>query len=188
MYAIPQLFERIPNPAPRVLLLSGELYLFWWIFYTPASIPRYMWYSYALVGIFSGPFVLRGFKIVRDAAFSPRRRLGFLIAGACVLISCGLRLAEQIDLIYLQDEAADERHLAEYLRSLPEDTQIASDYWLVGLSMGFMTGRNIHGIEDSSVIDDQYEVIIYNVDFHAADAEMLEDAHRIGRYAIVHAD
>lgn len=188
LYAIPQLFERIQNPALRVSLLSSELYLFWWIFYTPASIFRYMWYSCAIVGIFSGPMILRGYRAVRDSASPPRQRIVFLLAGVSVLIPCGYRLVEQLGLIYMQDEAADERDLAEYLRSLPEDVFIASAYWPIGMSMDFMAQRNIHGIADLSDIDDKYDVIIYNVDFDPVNAETLEGAHRIGRYAVIRTD
>ena len=33
----------------------AALFGFWWIFFTPGSIPRYMWYSGAIVAAFSGP-------------------------------------------------------------------------------------------------------------------------------------
>lgn len=74
------------------------------------------------------------------------------------------------------------------MRTIPENTVMATGYWPLSMNMDFMTGRRVDGIEDLSQIDDKYEVIIYNVEIHPLDPEVLENSERFGRYAVVHRD
>jgi hypothetical protein len=185
LLTIPLLFGRTPNPALRVLLLTGILYLFWWIFYTPATIFRYMWYTCAILAIFSGPLIMNAYRTMRSSGNSMGKRLCCMVAILLILIPGGERLITQLDLIYVQDQAGDDRDLAEYVNRLPEETEIATAFWPLRKSLDFMTNRNVHVIEDLSQIDDKFDVIIYNVGVNPVDADTLEHAYRIGRYAIL---
>ena len=134
-YVVPQLFLRIPAPSLRVLLFTAELYLFWWLFFTPATIFRYMWYSCAIVGIFSGPLLVSGFQCLLENVSRKRIQIAYAVVCACILVPCGQRFFTHVDLIYVQDQAADERSLAAYLRELPDDASIATGYWPAILSI-----------------------------------------------------
>jgi hypothetical protein len=187
-FTVTYLFRGKMNPALLVLLMTAELYLFWWLFFTPSTISRYTWYSCAILGIFSGPALLQGVELVRSSATGRARKIGVAIVCGAILLSAGFRLIEQLDLIYVKDEAWDERNLAAHMRTIPENTVMATGYWPLSMNMDFMTGRRVDGIEDLSQIDDKYEVIIYNVEIHPLDPEVLENSERFGRYAVVHRD
>ena len=188
LYGVSRIFTRVSNPAIQVLLMTSQLYCFWWIFFTPGTIFRYMWYSTAILAIFSGPLVLACIRAWRVDGVAVQRRAACALILAVLFLPCAARLAEQLDLIYVQDQAADERHLAEYVKLLPKEALIVSAYWPAGLSMDFMAGRQIDGVEDASQIDDKYDVVIYNTDYNSVDPDLLAQTHRIGRYAILHND
>ncbi len=52
------------NPAWLFLALYGMFNTYWWIFFTTANHPRYLWYGMAIGAIFLGPICANGFRML----------------------------------------------------------------------------------------------------------------------------
>lgn len=177
-----------PSPAVWVLLMTAVLYLFWWLFYTPATLSRYLWYTCAIAGMFMGPALIEVVSRLRKSNSPPRLRVALAVVALCMLYPAGARLLKLGDLIYVQDQAGDERALAAYVESLPAETRIGTAYYPAILSMDFMTGRNLDMVDVQTDSDAEYDVIIYDQYLNAKTVEMMDDALRFGRYAVVEKD
>lgn len=176
---IPSLVGRRDNPAVWVLLMTALLYLYWWLFFTPGTLARYLWYTCALLGIFSGPILHTAWDTLRT---KKGIRPSFIIL--LILIPCAITAYQQGNSIYQSDEAVDERRLADYLHTLPPGIEIGTNFPPARQSMDFMANRRIDFIEDLTKIDDKYTIIIYNSDLGKLDREEHPPLKQIGRYLI----
>lgn len=185
---IPCLVGRHDNPAVWVLLLCAFLYLYWWLCFTPGTIARYMWYSCAIIGMFSGPILRAAWVWIhnRDASTAKRAFCGLI--SVSIVAPCLITGYHQAQLIYFNDEAADERNLAVFVAELPEGMTIGSSYWPATLSMDFMANRRVDFIEDLSRIDDKYAVIIYNTDHDTPSDAIKSRSSHFGRYVVEQRD
>lgn len=174
-----------PSPAVWVLFMTAVLYLFWWLFYTPATLSRYLWYTYAIAGMFMGPALIEVVSRLRKPDSPSRLRVALAVVALCMLYPAGARLLKLGDLIYVQDQAGDERALAAYVESLPAETRIGTAYYPAILSMDFMTGRNLDMVDVQTESDVEYDVIIYDQYLNATTVELMDDAQRFGRYVVV---
>lgn len=185
LWAIPEIFRRKYDPPMMVLLLSGILFVFWWVFCTPGHIPRYIWYSCAVVGLFSGLFLETCRGWVMDSGVRPALRLAALLTVAGILCTGLLRTYDSAVKVYRSDELADEFALADYVGSLPGETRVATTFWLVERSINFFADRRVtwlNGPEDALA---EFDVVIRDDVTEEIPASVLEASRRIGRYVIV---
>jgi Dolichyl-phosphate-mannose-protein mannosyltransferase len=170
------------SPPLLVLLMAGVLYGFWWLFFTPGTLPRYLWYTCAVLGVFASlPFT----DAVQRLRSSPRTRLVAAVVVTIIAVDAASRLYEQADLVYLNDQAADERGMVAYLEELPADTRIATTYWPAELSMNFMASRVVTVVPDWETGVRDYDVVILNRDYTSIPLLPDNSTTQIGRYVIV---
>ncbi|MCC6798259.1 MAG: glycosyltransferase family 39 protein [Candidatus Hydrogenedentes bacterium] len=53
------------NPAWLFLALFGLFNTYWWVFFTTANHPRYLWYSFAIGALFAGTICANGFRMLK---------------------------------------------------------------------------------------------------------------------------
>ena len=183
---LPTVFAKRYDPAIAVLGLLLVLFAFWWVFFTPARIPRYLWYSCAITALFSGVYLQHFLVRLRQHRLSR----GAIVLGCSigvVVVAAGLiRLGEQSQLVYAVDRVAPERALAAYVETLPEDARIATVYWPAQRSINFLANRPIEVLyegEDATA----YDLIIYSERMSPIPVA-LNEATRFGHYLIVESE
>ena len=136
------------DPAALVAMLSAVLYLFWWCFFTDAHIPRYLWFSIALL---SFPVANLLWRLARQAATHPRR-MSRIVGVTLIIVLCtpyGSLVRYEIDRIYGPFELGkDERDVMAYVAGLPKDTHLATTWWPLERWANFFLNRPMPVVED----------------------------------------
>lgn len=139
----PSVFLIRYEPASVALYLTAVFYGFWWVFFTPGQIPRYLWTSYAIAGAYAGILALDLLRrSLKKGTQSVKRGICVIILLG-LIVPCGMRMAKEGNSVYFTDEMRDDRSAAEYVRELPEQTRIISVYWPLQNTLNFLTGRFI---------------------------------------------
>ena len=183
--AVPTIFCRRYDPALVALFLMAILYAFWWVFFTPGRIPRYVWYSYAVGGVFAG---IMAWRALHDAA--DRRRGVFarglcLAVTLCVAVPAVARVSSEFGRVYALDDMADDAALARCVDALPRETKVATTYWPVAGTLDFLTGRNVPVLAALEAGAGTPTVVVVDA---RTQEDLLRDRdviERIGPYAIV---
>ncbi|MCH8037940.1 MAG: glycosyltransferase family 39 protein [Proteobacteria bacterium] len=185
IFVAPRVFRDRYDPPTMVLFLLAVLFAFWWIFFTPARIPRYMWYSCAIAGMFAGTFmcyllgrVLEGKRRMRWAA--PALAMAALIVGTGVM-----RVVPQLQFVLLEDRVKSERDLARYLEALPTETRIATTYWPAQRSANFLADRSIAVIDPAAENHPDYDTIVYSTRVPPVPSEAFAKGVTIGHYVVL---
>lgn len=170
LWQLPRVFAFRYDPATAAVFLISPFLAFWWIFFTPGNIPRYLWYSLALGGLFVGSAVWDWVWIV----FQRDRRTA--VRWACAILAClacapaAWELALQARWIYTHDDTRDLRDLAQAIETLPEDTRIGTLFWPFERSIEFLTGRTVVRIADPVAQQEDYDILIGRA-WHFGDQE-----------------
>jgi len=178
VWALYMTLRRRYDPALAVLALAAIYYLFWWACFTPARIPRYIWYSSAIGGCFAGCLLCEMASAARR--IRAYRRYGLCAAGILLAAPYVLYLSMEVAAVYGRDEMRDERALAEYVLSLPREQQIATTAWPVAGILNFMSNRHVPIKEDSASLGG---VVIVDGGGTNPLSNMTPDKH-IGRYLV----
>lgn len=190
VFVAPRIFRDRYDPPLMVLFLLATLFAFWWVFFTPGRIPRYMWYSCAITGIFSGPLLcsLLG-RLSRPRLSRPRWRgisTAAALAAAAIVIAAGaLRTGPQLQLALFDDRTHAERELAQYIRSLPPDTRVATTYWPAQRSVNFLANRHIDLVSADSEEFNEYETIVFSRRMPPVPPEAEARGRSIGHYVVL---
>ncbi|MEX2016580.1 MAG: hypothetical protein WD873_08045, partial [Candidatus Hydrogenedentales bacterium] len=179
--SLPPILRRNDGAPLLVLLLSGLIFGFWWLFFSSGHIPRYLWYFWVIVAVFAGPVLVN--CIVR-AQQLPRPALQFRHAAFVILLVAPAvaRFAGYIDRVYRYEELGDEIAAGEYIRRLPQDDAVATTWWPAERSANFFAGRVI-ALADADA--PQAGWLIRNASVETIPESDLARATRIGRYAIL---
>lgn len=182
-FIVPHVFRSRYDPALAVLLLLAALFAFWWLFFTPGRIPRYLWYSCAIAGIFAGPFLhfLSG-QLRRRNVSGPGA-----VAAVClvVVVVTGLiRTVPQLHYVLFDDRTETERQLARYIQSLPEGTTIATTYWPAQRSVNFLANRHIDRFHEPHPDYSGYDTVIFSERMPPVPPAALEHGKRLGHYYV----
>ncbi len=148
------------DPPTLVLLLLAPYLAFWWVFFTPGNIPRYMWYTCAVLGLFSGQLALAALDGMRTSRGNPIRIAGFLFLIAIIAIPAAGRLQEQGVRVFARDEMRDDRELARILASMPEKTHIGTTVWPLEGAMNFLAGRAVTRLSEPNEAIFPYDAVI----------------------------
>lgn len=183
--SIPVMSKLQWSPPLLVLLITAVLYAFWWVFFTPGTIPRYLWYTCVILGVFAALPFTAAVKRLASRPGTPRQLLLCIGVVGIIVVDAASRLYEQADLVYRHDQAGDERGMALYLEDLPADSRIATTYWPAELSMNFMADRVVTVVADYETGMQDYDVVIMNRDFTPIPDSLPDATTRIGRYVIV---
>jgi len=179
------IFRKRYDPPLVVLFLVAALFAFWWVFFTPGQIPRYVWFSYAIGALFAGA---AAWNALRDAfnrhCVLLRRAIGVALV-LIVLLPAVERVAREATEILTIDEMRDDRELALLIRDLPQSTRISTTYWPLERTLNFLARRSVEVI---GVIPDRVGVgrlVIVDLITQPNMAKGFKPTIRVGRYAIL---
>jgi len=183
--AVPTVFYRRYDPALVVLFLMAILYAFWWVFFTPGRIPRYLWYSYAVGGLFAGIMAWRALHDAVDGRRDLFARGLCLAVALCVAVPAVARTSSEFGRVHALDDMADDAALARCVDALPRETKVATTYWPVAGTLDFLTGRNVPVLAALEAGVGTSTVVV--VDARTQEALLRDEdvIERIGHYAIV---
>ncbi|MCH7958508.1 MAG: glycosyltransferase family 39 protein [Candidatus Hydrogenedentes bacterium] len=184
-WVAPRIARHRYDPAMLVLLLMAVLFLFWWVFYTPARIPRYLWYTCAIGGMFSGVVLSEALsRAMRKPASTMHRVAAAALAG--FVVAGGLwQAAPDIARVYAHNQMTDELGLAEFLRDSPPETTIATTYWGAARAMNFLADRSIPVFDDPREALREFDLVIMDSLTQTIPPELLSEEEHIGRYVIL---
>lgn len=182
---VPAIFHRQYDPPMIVLFLTALLFLFWWVFFTNGQIPRYMWYSCVVTGMFSGLLIETARHGMMNRRMQPLARAAWLTVLTAALATGLLRTSDATYKVYAYDEMADDVALADYLKSLPPETTIATTYWPVQRSANFLANRVISVADSLEAAAQDYDIVIMHAPSQAICLPGFKASRRAGRYVIV---
>lgn len=160
-HAAPLVFGTRYDPALAVVFLLAPLFAFWWLFFTPHHIERYLWYSGVIVAMFVPPLVTTCVQMARRVTVAPMyRRWASVAAVLLIVYAYAPRFVEKASYVYSNDQAADERALAAYVDGLPRSLTIATTYWPTERLINFTAQRPVDVISGERVENRQYDVLI----------------------------
>jgi len=182
--ALPIIFHKRYDPALVVLFLTAIFFAFWWVFFTPGQIPRYVWFTYAIAALFTGNALWDALHcVLGERVFSAQRIVSFLLA-VVILIPAGQRVSREFSAIYTLDEMHDDRELALLVRDLPESSRVATTYWPLVRTLNVLGGRHVDTIDRLPERVQAGSVIITDNKTQPETARGREPSVRMGRYAI----
>jgi len=173
-----------PDPAMLGLLLMAVLYVFWWIFFTPMHIARYLWYTAFVAAMMAGPLMVQAWHRFRRPGERSRiltEAPGALIA--VVLLAFVPNFVDKTVKVFFVDQAKDERALVRYVRSLPPSVSIATVYWPTERLINYVAHRGVELIDPATTtIRQDHDVVIDSL--RRAEAVAKPDALQIGHYIV----
>lgn len=147
VWVAPLIFARRYDPPLMGLFLIGVFYVYWWVFFTPGTIPRYLWFSYAIAGAFAGVMVWEALTLVFARRSASLSQLALIGVSCLVLIPVGGRVSDEAKRVYLLDEMASDRAVADYVRALPDDAEISTTWWPLAGALNFLADRSVTIVE-----------------------------------------
>jgi len=183
--AVPRVFRDQYDPALAVLLFLAPLLLFWFAFFTPMHLPRYLWYPAVVAAMFSGPLgsklmAARNDRVVTRRFFVPARVLAAgLLAWVYLVPSAGI-----VYRVFAADHAGPDQAVARYIAELPATTRIATTYWPAERLLNFLDERPVTVLTNATATEADYDVLI---DSDLADVKLAarqELGRRFGHYIV----
>lgn len=173
-----------PDPAVLVALLSAVLYLFWWCFFTDGHIPRYLWFTLAIL---SFPFAHLLLRLAQIATTRPGR-LRTILSAAVVVALCAPYaplLGYELDRVYGNVQVGlDEQRVLDHLAGLPETARLATTWWPLERWGNFFLNRPMPVVDDAFDALESEDVVVSK---GYADADLLNPhilARKMGAYVI----
>lgn len=185
VWAIPALLARRYDPAMLVFALVGAFYAFWFTFYTPGQIPRYLWFSYAMLSAFTGMLATEAVRGALARHSSAARRALCALVALLTLIPAGLRLAEQAHVVYTVDETQDEQAVAAYVDALPAGATATTTFRPLTGIVDYLSGRRVEAVERVPAYIKRGDVVFVDERTQPDLVRGRIVARRFGRYAMV---
>lgn len=123
--ALPIIFYRRYDPPLVVLFLVGALYAWWWLAFTPGQHTRYLWFSQAIAGAFTGALAGR-LAVWAWQEHRPMNRALAAVAAVAILTPWAPWVAQQAREVYTNREMQQDHDLAAFIDTLPAETRIAT--------------------------------------------------------------
>ena len=184
-FILPVIFHRRYDPPTIALFLTALLFAYWWTFFTPGHISRYLWYSLAIGGTFAGILMAFSLQYALTRGLDPAKRI--LCVGIIGLVSVPAlhRAYVQFDRVYAHDEMRDDLALAGFVNALPKEFSIATTFWPVEKMLNFFAQRSVARLKTVPGCATAYDVIIID---QRQEQTLLVDRtpdRVIGRYRIL---
>jgi hypothetical protein len=139
---------------PLVALVFGAFFLaFWWVFFTPGTIYRYMWYTAAVTALFAGVAAWEGLALAAARGVRARVRAVGAVAAVLLMAPYGVSLAGEAIRVGHGDETAPVRALTEAVAALPPDARIASTAWPANRVLNFFAHRHVVRMRADDALD-----------------------------------
>mgnify|MGYP003810374121 CR=1 FL=1 len=162
------------DPPTVFLMLCAGFFAYWWLFFTPGQLPRYLWYCYVTAGICLG-ISLRLF-------LAQGRWLTLRVITAVVLVLPFLSwTGHQAKEVYTNKEMRAETALAQYISGLPAHAKIATTFPPLCNSLLFLTGRIVDAGDPQNALLATYDLVIHREPV----SSISSPEERIGPYILV---
>jgi len=158
--AITVLFRRRQDPSLATLYFLAPLLAYWWVFFTPGNIPRYMFYTCAIAAMFAGALVWNMIMLARDSQQSVSKRAGATALSLMLCLAAVMRCWPEFKSVYASDEMKDDRDLAAYVAALPKEATVATTHWPLEKLLMLLSDRYVPLLSSSSPAPDQYSIVI----------------------------
>jgi 4-amino-4-deoxy-L-arabinose transferase-like glycosyltransferase len=160
MASVPVLFRHRHDPPAITLYLYAIFLLYWWFFFTPGHLHRYLWNAYAILAIFAAPWLLCAVETAtRRNLTVPKRVLALVVV--VMLAWPGLHWALfQAREIVSNDEMVPEYALIEAVTALPPATRIGTDVDRLPGLLNFFGDRVVETGPDPLALLGQFETVI----------------------------
>lgn len=157
---IPILFRHRHDPPAMVLYCYAIFMLYWWFFFTPGHLHRYLWNAYAILAIFGAPWLLWAVRYAMNQRL-PRARRALAIIVVVMLAWPGLHWTLlQAREIATNDEMAPEYALVEAVKALPHSARIGTDVDRLPGLLNFFGERVIETGSDPVALLANVDVVI----------------------------
>ncbi len=158
--SVPLVFRQRYAPAAVALYLYALFMLYWWFFFTPGQLHRYLWNAYAILGLFAAPWLVTGVQYVMNTQQAKARRALCLVA-LVLLVGPGIRwVGLQAAEVVTKDEMADDWALLEAIEALPPTQQVGTTRGRLPGVVQFFTGRAIRSHDEVEELWPQCDVLI----------------------------
>lgn len=138
------------DPPTLVLGLTGVLFGYWWVFFTPGQIPRYLWFTLAIGCLFAGPLAYTSIRSLSVRSHGVRARV---VAGFVILLlafPAFVEVQRVVSRTWFDEQMADEYALQDFIRSHAEQP-IVTTSWMAQRSANFFANRYLPRIEPSQI-------------------------------------
>jgi len=148
------------RPAAVVLYLYALFLLYWWFFFTPGQLHRYLWNAYAILAIFAAPWLVQFVRLAVDPT-KGRRTRALCLAAALLLLGPGVRwVAMQGVEVATRDEMAADRALATAIDGLPPEYRLATTSGRIPGLLNFFSDRAVAGGESVPGLLAEFDVVV----------------------------
>lgn len=183
----PRIFARRYDPALAALFLIAAFFAFWWLFFTPARLPRYMWMSLATAGMFSGILMWNALVGAGDLVAGKGgnlKRLVWLVVALVVAVPGAIRVGAEYRRVYTWDEMGDDYAAAEYVRALPVDVKVGTTWRPLAGTLLFLADRPVDTLETAPSPVASNTVVFVDQRSQKDVVAGREPSLRIGHYAV----
>jgi hypothetical protein len=157
---VPLLFRHRHDPPAMVLYCYAIFMLYWWFFFTPGHLHRYLWNAYAILAIFGAPWLLWVGRCAVNSRLSRAHR-ALATIGVVMLAWPGLHWALlQTREIATNDEMSPEYALVEAVEALPSEVHIGTDVHRLPGLLNFFGERVIETGTDPIALLADFDVVI----------------------------
>ncbi|MBX3176877.1 MAG: glycosyltransferase family 39 protein [Candidatus Hydrogenedentes bacterium] len=152
---------RGPRRLPALVLLLFAVFMgYWWFFFTPGHLHRYLWNSYAILALFAAPWLCRALAELARPEFPARRRIAALACAILLAAPQARWIAFQAREIATNSEMHPEYALIGAVEALPADQRIATDVERLPGLLHFFAGRRVETGEDPVALLAAYDTVI----------------------------
>ncbi len=184
-FLVPKVFRDQYDPALAVLLMLAPLLVFWFAFFTPMHLPRYLWYPAVIAAMCCGPVADAALLRVPVDLGGRRFRLPTRVAIAGLLLWVYLLPTTQmVEKTFATDQAGPDLAVAESLAGLPADTRIATTYWPAERLVNFLLERPVAVLSSDDLAAADYDVLIHSDRAGEAAFAEVSAGERFGHYVI----
>lgn len=173
---LPALMQRDYDPVRLVLAMTAIFFLYWWIFFTPGQLPRYLWFSHAAAALLGAGWIAGTARALRQRGhrLAPALLLATMLPGAHWTLG-------QAREVFGNDEMRHDLALAGHVAALPADLDIATDFYPLRGTLRVFAGREV----DLATPDAPHDLLITLHGARPAAAWFLGEAQPApGRYSL----
>jgi len=182
-FVVSRVFRDQYDPALAVLILLAPLLVFWFIFFTPMHLPRYLWYPAVIAAMCCGPVVEAAFTRVPARQGQRSLYIPARVAIAALVLWVLVRPAGQmIGKSFASDQAGPDLAVVRSLTALPADARLATTYWPAERLVNFLLERPVAVLSPEAVAAEDYDVLIHSD--RAGAAVPAAEGERFGHYVV----
>lgn len=179
-------FDQQYDPATVALWLLAAFFAYWWVFFTPGQLPRYLWPSYAIAAISVGALFWCMVRAGVRRETAPMRRAGAWIAAVSLAAPSVAWISGQAREVYFNREMRDDYAVAMLVQRAPAGAGIATNFYPMRQTLRFLADRQVTIGEDFSALPFEADVVVTRAPADSFKAEAsFSTCHVIGPYLVL---